>query len=103
MINDFSARGYLDNRQFGQWFVEMQKRRGKSNRAIRAELYKRGIGRELADELMASEGVDEIERLIMLIAKKQKTSRYQNDSLKLAKYLTSQGFSFSLVKEVLKL
>jgi SOS response regulatory protein OraA/RecX len=46
---------------------------------------------------------DEQARIKILIAKKSKSSRYKNDPLRLAKYLTSQGFSYSDVKEALDL
>lgn len=103
LSHEFSAKGLLDNRKFGQWLIELQKRRGKSDRAIRGELFKKGLSRELIDELMTAEEDDEQQRLKAVITKKMKSSRYKNDPIKLAKYLTSQGFSYSLVKDQLKL
>lgn len=102
-VKEFSKRGYLDDQKFGKWFIELQKRRAKSNRAIRSELFKKGLSRELVDELLEGESDDESERLKKLIEKKRKAARYRNDPLRLAKYLTSQGFSYSLVKEQLNL
>jgi regulatory protein len=100
-VSEFTDKGYLDNSKFAVWLTELQARRGKSDRAIRSELFKKGISREVVDEVLAEEESDEAERLKALIAKKQKTSRYKNDPIKLAKYLTSQGFSYGLVKEYL--
>ncbi|HEY5549992.1 MAG TPA: RecX family transcriptional regulator [Candidatus Saccharimonadales bacterium] len=100
-IKDFSARGYLDDHKFGIWFIELQKRRSKSNRALRAELFKKGLGRELIDELLSGESGDEAERLKALIEKKRKLLRFRNDPQKLAQYLTRQGFSWQLVKRLL--
>lgn len=102
-IKEFSKRGYLDDKKFGEWFMELQKRRAKSNRAIRSELFKKGLSRELVSELLESEDNDETSRLKELIAKKRKVSRYRDDPLRLAKYLTGQGFSYSQVKEQLRL
>ena len=98
-IKNFSDRGYLDDRKFGEWFIELQKRRGKSNRALRSELFKKGLDRELIDELLAAEEDDEAARLKMLIDKKRHQPRYRNDPQKLAQYLTRQGFSWQLVKQ----
>ena len=98
---DFSDKGYLDDRKFGEWSIELHKRRAKSNRALRSELFKKGLDRELVDELLAAEPDDETERLKLVIAKKRKLLRYRNDPQKLAKYLTSQGFSWQLVKQQL--
>jgi regulatory protein len=103
LVNEFTEKGYLNNAKFAEWFTELQSRRGKSDRAIRAELFKKGIGRELVDETLEAGAGDEVERLKIMIEKKQKLSRYKNDPQKLAKYLTSQGFSWAIVKEELEL
>jgi len=101
LVNDFTEKGYLDNVKFALWFTELQARRGKSDRAIKAELFKKGIGRELADETMPESAGDESQRLKAMIDKKRRLSRYKNDPQKLAKYLTAQGFSWQDVKQQL--
>src|SRR3990167_8621706 len=93
-IDEFDKKGYLDDRKFGQWSIELHKRRGKSDRALRAELFKKGLNRELVDELLAAEPDDEIERLKLIIGKKRRLPRYRNDPDKLKQYLAHQGFSF---------
>jgi regulatory protein len=100
-IKEFSKKGYLDEYKFGKWFIELQKRRGKSDRALRSELFKKGLSRELVDELLAAEPDDEAERLRTVIAKKQNLSRYRSDPQKLKQYLARQGFSFDLINELL--
>ncbi len=101
LVNEFRDKGYLDNAKFAAWFTELQARRGKSDRAIRAELFKKGIGRELADETLNTGVSDEAERLKAMIEKKQKLSRYRNDPQKLMQYLVAQGFSWQDVKAAL--
>lgn len=101
LIQEFIDKDYLNEHNFGEWLIDLQKRRGKSNRAIRSELFKKGLGREIIDELMAAGGEGEAQRLKALVAKKRGTSRYQNDPKKLASYLVSQGFSYGQVKEAL--
>jgi regulatory protein len=98
LVAEMTQKHYLDNSKFALWFTEVQARRGKSDRAIRAELFKKGIDREVVEATLEQGAGDEIERLKTVIAKKHKLSRYKNDSEKLAKYLTSQGFSWQLVK-----
>jgi regulatory protein len=98
-ISEFTEKGYLDNSKFAVWFTELQARRGKSNRAIKSELFKKGIGREVVDEVLEGEESNEAERLEALIAKKQKASRYKNDPQKLMQYLVAQGFSWQDVKQ----
>jgi regulatory protein len=103
LIKDFTDRGYLDDRKFGEWFVELQKRRQKSDRAVRAELFKKGIDRELTDELLESETEPEINRLKQLAEKKGRLPRYQKDPQKLTEYLVRQGYAWSDVKQVLNI
>ena len=101
LVNEFTAKKYLDDIKFASWFIDLQSRKNKSRRAIRAELTKKGISGELLDQALEENAVDEQAALAELIAKKQKLSRYKNDQLKLAKYLTSQGFNYQDVKQVL--
>jgi len=101
LVDEFTEKGYLDNAKFALWFTELQARRGKSDRAIRAELFKKGIGKEVADESIPESAGDESERLKAMIDKKRRLSRYKNDPQKLAKYLTAQGFSWQDVKDQL--
>ncbi|OGL34714.1 hypothetical protein A3F65_03400 [Candidatus Saccharibacteria bacterium RIFCSPHIGHO2_12_FULL_47_16b] len=101
LIKQFSDRGYLDEQKFSQWLIELLSRRGKSNRAIRSELFKKGIDREIVEEIMSQEASDEVGRLRTVIAKKRKLPRYRNDLQKLKQYLVAQGFSWDLIKSQL--
>jgi regulatory protein len=101
LVGEFTQKKYLDNVKFAAWFTELQARRGKSDRAIKAELFKKGIGRELADQAVPENAGEEEARLKAMIEKKSRLSRYKNDPQKLAKYLTSQGFSWQAVKDEL--
>ncbi|HEX5394905.1 MAG TPA: RecX family transcriptional regulator [Candidatus Saccharimonadales bacterium] len=100
LVNEFTEKGYLDDAKFAVWFADLQKRRGKSNRAVRSEMLKKGIARELADEVLAGAPDDEEARLKQVIEKKRRLARYRDDRQKLAKYLTSQGFDWQQVKRL---
>lgn len=101
LVSEFTAKGYLNNAKFAIWFTELQSRRGKSDRAIRAELFKKGIGREQVEAALTTTAGDELTRLRAMIAKKGKLNRYRADPQKFMKYLVSQGFSWQLVKQEL--
>lgn len=101
LILAFSAKKYLDDEAYARWLVELRSRAGKSNRAMTSELFRKGINREVITAVLPAAGGDEAERLKTLISKKRKLSRYKNDPARLVKYLTSQGFSYSLVKQQL--
>ena len=100
---EFSQKGYLDDISYGAWLVGLRQRAGKSNRAITAELFKKGLSRQDVARVMEGQEESEYERLKLLISKKSRLPRYQNDPQKLAKYLVSQGFSWQDVKEALAL
>jgi len=102
LIVEFSIRKYLDDESYAKWLIEMRGRANKSCKAIRAELFKKGIDREVVGELMDT-NVDEVDRLREVIAKKSQLSRYKNDKLKLKRYLVGQGFSYDSVSEALKI
>lgn len=101
LISEFTNKDYLDNTKFAAWFTELQARRGKSDRQIRAELAKKGINRDQADEALASQGGSEQARLQEVITKKRTLARYRNDPQRLMRYLVGQGFSWQDVKQAL--
>lgn len=100
LIAEFVDKKYLDEEKFAQWFSELQKRRGKSIRAITSELFKKGVDREIVAKNFEESG-DDLQQLKIMIAKKQKLSRYKNDPQKLATYLVGQGFNWADVKQAL--
>lgn len=102
LVEEFSVKKYLDDTKFAEWFIDLQGRRHKSRRAIQSELLKKGISTEIIDLTLQNQEIDEDQAIKEIIAKKGNLSRYQSDPLKLMRYLTSQGFSYSKVKEHLK-
>jgi regulatory protein len=101
LVEEMTGKGYLDNAKFAAWFIELQGRRGKSDRAIRAELFRKGISGEMADGVITENAGGEVARLRRAIEKKRKLSRYKNDPQKLMQYLVGKGFSWQLIKEQL--
>lgn len=102
LISEFSEKGYLDDTKFAAWFIDLETRRHKSRRAIRAELMEKGIGGEDLDTALEASEIDEAQAVKELIAKKQKTSRYRNEPQKLTQYLARQGFNWQTIRENLK-
>ncbi len=101
LVEEFMAKKYLDDEAYGRWLIELRGRGGKSDRALRAELFAKGLDGEVISNILEEQEASEVERLRLLIAKKRALSRYKNDQLKLIKYLTSQGFPYDLVKQEL--
>lgn len=101
LITEFTDRHYLSETNFAIWLVELRRRQGKSERAIRAELSKKGIAREIISET-THEGGDERERLLAIIQKKAQLPRYKADPQKLMAYLARQGFAYDDIKSAMQ-
>lgn len=99
LITEFTHRSYINEERFAEWLSDVRARRGKSNRAIQAELASKGIDRDVAQEVLA--GSDELERLKELVAKKGKLPRYKADPQKFMRYLAGQGFSYDDIKQAM--
>jgi regulatory protein len=101
LIAEFTERGYLSETNFANWLIDVRRRSGKSERAIRAELSKKGIDREVVQGIMEDDG-DELERLRGIVTKKGDLPRYKADPQKFMAYLARQGFSYDDIKQVLQ-
>lgn len=102
LIAHFQKRGYQNDRSFAVWWVE-QRRSGKqrSARYITQELASKGVSRDVITEVLTENETSDIDTLRILVIKKRKAARYAADEQKLIEYLARQGYSFSLIKEVL--
>lgn len=100
LIAEFTGRGYLDEAAFARWLVDVRRRGRKSERAIQAELSKKGVPREISQVIM-QDGGQELERLQEIVSKKSELPRYKADPQKLMQYLARQGFSYDDIKRVL--
>lgn len=98
---EFTGRGYIDEIRYAEWLVDVRRRRGKSERAIRSELTSKGLDNEVVQGVLQGGG-DELERLKELVNKKAKLPRYKADRQKFMQYLARQGFSYDDIKSVLE-
>ena len=87
-------RGYVDDKRFAEWWVENRNvRKGTSQKRLKMELVKKGVGLGIVDEVLGGRNdSDEIEKIIA-----KKRSKYTDE--KLIQYLCRQGFSYDLVRE----
>lgn len=101
ITEELESRGYISDRTFAEWLVDMRKRGGKSSRAIQNELMKKGVNRGIIAETVPKDSDQERQLLRGLIEKKRRLSRYKNDETKLKQYLLRHGFSYDDIKAVL--
>ncbi len=96
IIQRLLDKKYLDDYRFAEWYVDNRfVKKGISKKRLKMELMKKGVAREIVDEVI--DGRDDEEEIRKVIAKK----RAKYDDEKLMGYLVRQGFSYDLVKQVL--
>ena len=100
VLERLREKHYIDDERFARFWVENRhQKKGASVRKLQAELRAKGIASEIIKKIMQNSPRDEKGELLKMIEKKR--SRY-SDTQKLMVYLVRQGFSYELVKEVLK-
>lgn len=101
LIDDFQSRGYLSDTTLANWLIDMRRRGGKSERAIRNELLKKGLSREDIEATLQRDDQAELIRLRDLYDKKSSHSRFKNDNQKLIQFLMRKGFNYEDIKQVI--
>ncbi|CAN5422000.1 RecX family transcriptional regulator [soil metagenome] len=101
LLSQFEARGFISDKAFAEWLIDMRSRGGKSTRAISNELMKKGVSREMIQETLKKDYEQERAMLKTLVDKRRQLSRYKNDEIKLKQYLLRRGFSYDDIKSVL--
>lgn len=97
VIEQLIARNYLDDRKFTEWYIENRfTTKGVSPLRLRQELYKKGIDKNIIDELFENSSRDEATEIQKVIQKKGS----KMDAKKLLGYLIRHGFSIDLSREL---
>lgn len=99
-IGDFQQKHYQDDEAFAKWWVAQRRKQLKSEAYIKQELKTKGISNEIITSALQDEDSSESEALKMLITKKRRQIRYQDNQV-LLEYLVRKGYRYSLVKELL--
>ena len=88
---------YLDDAKFAEFYVENRfVKKGVSRKRLKMELRKKGVSEDVIEEVLEGSERDDATEIRKMIARKR--GRY--DAEKLIQYLCRQGFSYSLVKEI---
>lgn len=93
---------YLNDRQFAKWWIESRMRsRPRGTTALRIELLKKGIGREIIDDALEKQ-IDEKAQARLALTKKIKHWQKltpQEAKKKAYQFLASRGFDWDTIKE----
>ena len=104
VVARLTKAGYLDDRRFAEQWAESAVRNGRGyGRRLSLELARRGIAREIVDDVVASVSAsyDEAQTLEALVARKFSSLDLQHasdrDTRRVVAYLQRRGFSLALI------
>ena len=100
IIEKLKAKKYLDDFRFAEYYVENRfVKKGVSIKRLKMELLKKGVSKDIVEEVLADSDRNDEEELKKMIVKKR--SKYPDDE-KLIAYLCRQGFQYDLVRELVR-
>lgn len=106
VIDRLTKTGLLDDEEFARaWVRDRLLLKPKSKRALSAELFAKGISREVSDRVLSElDGDDELSALKDSLERKLRQSKYANaeDNDKLIAALAREGYKYSDIKNCLQ-
>ena len=99
IIERLIQKGYLDDLKFAEYYVENRfVKKGISKKRLQMELMKKGVSREIIEQVLEVSSRNDEEEILKMIAKK----RNKYDDEKLIQYLCRQGFHFETVRNLVQ-
>lgn len=96
----------IDDKEFAKWWLEQRKNfKPKSRKVLLQELRMKGIKKEIIDEVLGSEEIDEEKIARDILEKKSYKWEKMNPKdrrQKMSQYLLGKGFSWEIIGKVLK-
>lgn len=101
LISKLTGLGFVNDFVFAKRWVENRRLiKATSAKKLRLELRQKRVQDAIISEVLAIDETDERKLLKVLIEKKRRQSKYQDDQ-KLIAYLAGQGFNYGDIKSVL--
>lgn len=103
VITKLQKIGQVDDSEFARWWIEQRTRFKKTSpRIIKAELFKKGINKEIIAELFSEISLDPLELALELSRKKARNYQKFEKNIfreKMSRYLASKGFDWEVIKK----
>lgn len=100
IVEKLNDKRYLDDCRFAEWYVENRfSKKGVSTKRLKMELLKKGVSKDIIEQVLKDSSRNDREELEKMITKKR--FRYPDDE-KLTAYLVRQGFPYDLVRELVQ-
>ncbi len=102
ILNKLSNNNLLNDQTFAaSWVANRRMLKPTSRRRLSQELRAKRVPDDIIEQVLKEDGTDEAVLLEVLIPRKRKQSRYQDDK-KLMQYLAGQGFQYGDIKAALQ-
>lgn len=104
LFNRLKRLDFLNDKKFAIWWIEQRQTfRPKSIRVLRLELNQKGIDKDLVNEILKEEEVDEKKAANKLLYKKRNVWKGLEGyvkRVKMSNYLARNGYSWDTIREV---
>lgn len=104
IISKLKELKYLDDAEFGKWWIDERKKRLKGIRLIKKELYDKGLDSELVEELLDQEEFSGLTEATALLTKNR--WRFKGDKLrvknKMQQLLLRHGYDWDEVEKAVE-
>lgn len=100
IVEKLKVKKYLDDYRFAEYYVENRfVKKGASMKRLKMELIKKGVSKEIIEEVLVDSERNDKDEILKIIIKKR--AKYPEDE-KLISYLCRQGFQYDLVLELVR-
>lgn len=105
-IRELKKSGFIDDAAFVRWWADQRTTfRPKSQRMLIVEVVKKGVNKELAQQVLASAGLPTDGELAQLVLEKKRRTLEKLDpetrKKKITNLLMSRGFGWNVIKQVI--
>ncbi|HUC87645.1 MAG TPA: RecX family transcriptional regulator [Candidatus Binatia bacterium] len=102
ILERLTKLGLLNDENFAKIWVDNRRRlKPSSERRLKLELRQKHVDAQIIQKVLETSELDDKATIKQLIIKKRRQTKYLNDELKLAQYLSRQGFNYDDIKTVL--
>ncbi len=98
IVHRLEHESYLNDTDFAQRWMAMRQAEARSVSAIRSELYKKGIAREIIEECFVGGREADVSAAVELIKKKRRLGK---DDTWIQQFLARRGFSYTTTRQAL--
>ncbi len=108
LIEKLKQKGLINDLEFAKsWVMARRKSKQKGIKALKAELFQKGIAREIVEEVVSGQGTGDSEEELAKIALEKKMRVWQNlPPMKLKKkayeFLMRRGFEYEVVRSIVE-